>query len=187
MSFEPLKIEWKPFSFFQASIPATLQPWLNHAGSFIERLETVGITHPEIRILQQDWQIPEPDECDDLNTKEKALVREVFILTEKKIWMFARTVFSKGILDEKKSLLSLGKNTLGSILFQDKTIKRGELNIGRCCAGMPLYDKSIALLTEAPPTLWARRSLFYSNEKLLLTEVFLPDLVNLQFSQRFFN
>jgi chorismate--pyruvate lyase len=44
----------------------------------------------------------------------------------------------------------------------------------------PLYQRAAAELTDAPASLWARRSLFdLHGSPLLVTEVFLPEILML--------
>jgi chorismate--pyruvate lyase len=43
-----------------------------------------------------------------------------------------------------------------------------------------LYKSAVAVLDERPTKLWARRSLFYLRDApLLVTEVFLPEILTL--------
>ena len=140
-----------------------LTAWLSHKGSFMERLKIHGILDAKIKVLAQSWQMPWESECELLQTQEFALVREVSIKSGEKCWMYARTIFTKAILEgELACLAHLENRPLGTILFKDPLLTRGEFEY------LSVYNA------------YARRSLFKKQEKsLLLTEVFMPDMVTI--------
>lgn len=155
--------EWQ--NNLAGAIPQQLKDWLIHKGSFMERLKEHGILDAKINVLEESWQTPWESECEILQIQSPALVRVVTIESENKCWMYARTVFTKAILEgEYACLARLENRPLGSILFKDGTLTRREFEY------LALYNTDMV----------ARRSLFSRDEKsLLLTEVFMPDMLTL--------
>lgn len=171
------KINWQ--RMLDVNSPHSLREWLSYAGSFMQRLEQYGISHPTIKVLRQDWLIPENWECELLQLKQNdsALVREVCIYTNDSVWLYGRTIFPKDMLAGKQELSRLANRALGSVLFQDPEIKRGNLEFS--------YVEPNRLWRDFPPKhqgelCWVRRSLFSLHEhSLLLTEILMSDLAKL--------
>ena len=65
------------------------------------------------------------------------------------------------------------------MLFTDPTVRRGEIEVVCLQAGHALYDMTKRAEPELSDTIWARRSLFYIGDKVLLVnEIFLPNLID---------
>lgn len=161
-------------------VPYNLQNWLQHAGSFMARLQQFGVDNARIDVLAELWQCPDRDESQLLNMDlgTETLIREVLILSENRVWMFARTVIPQSFLTHKEQLAHLKTQPIGSILFNDKNITRGEFQFTRLHPTMDLYQKVQKYVPNAD--LLTRRSLFSLEQSaLLLTEVFMPDLMTL--------
>lgn len=203
-SKKTMKINWN--TSLDPDVPASLQEWLLHKGSFMQRLKQFGISDAEITVLNEKWQTPWDSESQllTLSQDEQALVREVLIFSKDKLWMFARTVFPRYILQGKyECLANLQNRALGSVLFKDPDLQRSEFEFVELQPHMPLYAK----VAEAAPDvcrlqqdLWTRRSLFtlrnpsanqvgelkkdsletMGDKSLLLTEVFLPDMIPIE-------
>ena len=161
-------------------VPRALQDWMLHKESFMERLRQRGAVGSSIRVLQQDWGLPEPDETSALAIEQNsdALIREVLIGNHDKQWMFARTILPRQTLTgEQACLMQLENRSLGSVLFNDPSMRRSEFEIA-CFRRQSSWNTEIGIYAKRIfPDLWARRSVFYLNEKpLLLMEVLLPDL-----------
>src|SRR5260221_4491606 len=112
----------------EAEIPTPFRAWVTHAGSFMQRLVQRGVSDAHVQVLRQRWVRPKLEERQLLGTEEgvQALVREVLILSEKKHWMFARTVIPRSTLTgEEQQLAHLNDRPLGSSLFNNPTMKRG--------------------------------------------------------------
>jgi chorismate--pyruvate lyase len=157
------------------SPPAELVDWLLDPGSFILRLKHYHIAKPEVHVLSQRWEMLPLDERKLLHVPERqyGLVREVLIDSSEGQWMFARTVFPASTLTGKD-------RSLGSVLFKDPRVLRGDFEIAAVELETPWHEKIKALANMNDDTLWARRSLFYLGHKsLLLAEVFLPDILKL--------
>jgi chorismate--pyruvate lyase len=75
---------------------------------------------------------------------------------------------------------SLGSKPLGAMLFAHPLVERKPLHYKALRSRHPLYQRAAALLSDPPNRLWARRSLFHLHgAPLLVTEVFLPEILNL--------
>ena len=74
----------------------------------------------------------------------------------------------------------LGSRSLGSLLFAYPGFRRGTIEFLRLDARHPLYRRA-ARLTPVGPSLWARRSQHrLGGQQVLVTEVFLPDILRLK-------
>jgi chorismate--pyruvate lyase len=139
------------------------------------------VHNARIEVLEESWQEPFHDEKQllGLQPSARALVREVLILSDNTIWMFARTVIPRTLLEgELAQLAHLKTKPIGSILFNDKNIKRGSFLFARLHEAMDLYHSVKKYIPEEERLV--RRSLFSFKEKsLLLTEVFMPELTTL--------
>lgn len=167
----------------KADIPNSYQEWVLYSGSFMQRLNQQGIVDAKIQVLQQRWLRPEAEERNllSMGLNTQALVREVLIFSEKKQWMFARTVIPRNTLTgEERQLAHLEDRPLGSVLFKDPTMKRGEFEFACFHPGEKWHNKVTQIVKQIFPDLWARRSIFFLRDKsLLLTEIFLPDITTI--------
>lgn len=163
-------------------IPCLWRAWLLHAGSFMQRLVQHGVSDARIQLLNQRWQLPRPEERQllDMDFRAYALIREVLILSTGNAWMFARTVFPRHTLTGQQQLARLKNRSLGSVLFKDPALQRSEFAIAYLQPEQRWHANIVQVVGHTLPDLWARRSLFtLQGKSLLLTEVFLPDIVTL--------
>lgn len=107
---------------------------------------------------------------------EKVFVREVTLHCDGIATVFAQTEIPYSTLTEQQQkLMELGDNSLGRVLFQEKSLQRGEIELAEFQVGSPLHLLCHSLSQSCQHSLWARRSLFYiHNKPLLVSEVFLP-------------
>lgn len=107
---------------------------------------------------------------------EQILVREVLLHCDGVANIFAQTEIPyQTLADKQKKLANIGSESLGKFLFQDKTLQRGKIEIAEFPIGSSLHELCDALQQPCDHSLWARRSLFYiENKPLLVSEVFLP-------------
>lgn len=185
------ELNWKKqYTLQESAVSTTLQGWLLHSGSFMQRLREHGVENTRIHVLSQEWQCAEPWECEllQLDLQTKVLVREVMILNEQHCWMFARSVFPRQTLTgEEAELADLKTRPLGTVLFNHPEMKRSEFSFVCLQPGMQWHQKVMNQVNEfvsetnnAYSHLWSRHSVFHLYEKsLLLTEVFLPDMAAL--------
>lgn len=161
-------------------ISADLQAWLTHSGSFMERLRSKNIHNAAVSVLSESWSSPELWETDCLGQcLSDALIREVIIASGEQYWMYARTVIPRETLvGDLSELAHLKNRPLGSVLFNHPLMQRGAFDFIHLQPGMDWHAKVMSYVKRELPALWSRRSIFsIQNKSILLTEVFLPDIV----------
>jgi chorismate--pyruvate lyase len=156
----------------QLQAPRIWRRWLCDRGSLTQHLIAASNNNFRVEVQQQCWAIPSRSEAKVLGIKYRqvALIREVKLIGNDQPYVIARTVIPAGTLTGKqKQLATLGNRSLGSLLFNEPSMRRGKFQISRL---------TNTLKTEATQkSLWARRSVFYLSKKpLLVSEVFLPVL-----------
>lgn len=162
------------------AVSPSVLPWLLDAASLTQRL----ISHCEgqfsVQVLDESWTRPAPGEIKVLGMKPGSIarVRQVQLLCDGVPWVFARTIIPYRTLQGPvRRLKLLGNRSLGEVLFADKSMVRGELEIAAIREGDFLYQKATQGLQNHPAVIWGRRSVFYlSGKPLLVSEIFLPDL-----------
>jgi chorismate--pyruvate lyase len=126
------------------------------------------------------------DECDAIGLQRQRIVREreVLLCCDQQPVVFAHTIMPLTSSTADWPFFSaLGDRSLGSTLFGDPKVKRGELEYAKLHAGHPLARRAMKATGQqhCKFPLFARRCLFKRNKGLLLvTEVFLPELHALQ-------
>lgn len=181
MKDEMFNLSW---SIDHLILPSAWRTWLMRPGSFMQRLRQQGVGHSVIRLVNQTWQLPALTEKKYLAVKsrEYALIREVLIHHQNQQWMFARTVFPRASLTGKeRRLAQLKSQSLGSVLFRHPFMRRGAFEYACVLPGTLLHSKMQQLTGRQFELLWARRSIFWlGRKKLLLIEIFFPDVLTLE-------
>lgn len=130
-----------------------------------------------------------------IKQQQHALLREVLLVCDGTAVVFAHSILPKQSLrGEWCALRSLGNKPLGATLFANPKVQRTPLTYKKLSSHHKLYkhmqqqgDVLSGLLANQPfnQALWARRSIFSLNKinlghaKILVTEVFLPSILNL--------
>ncbi|PIE44262.1 MAG: chorismate--pyruvate lyase [Gammaproteobacteria bacterium] len=152
-------------------IPSEWQSWLLDRGSLTQRLLQQSQGRFSVEVQQQRWQRPEANERKllGLDNRSVSLIREVRLLGSGIPWVFARSILPIATLTGKERYLgNLGSKPLGAYLFKSRSMKRGPIEVG--------YG-----FDDSGKALWARRSIFYLNGKMLLVcEFFLPELTTIE-------
>lgn len=157
-------------------------PWLREEGSLTRRIQrccdvfTVRplrsglgrIAHDEAALLDQP-------------PGRHAFLREVFLYADGKPVVFAHSACAPAHLRGAwGAVRGLGNRSLGTLLFTHPLVHRQGLHFQTLGFHHPLYQRAAVVLGDAPPRLWARRSLFCLHDApLLVTEVFLPEILKL--------
>jgi chorismate--pyruvate lyase len=157
-------------------------PWLIDRGSLTGRIKS-RCTEFSVRDVRTRYGRPCRDEADEigLHPHHFALLREVYLYCGDHPVVFAHSIISRaGMRGPWHGLGKLGNKPLGAALFADPLVKRAPLQFKKLNARHELYGRASRLLTNRPPHLWARRSVFHlGNNPLLVTEVFLPRILEL--------
>jgi chorismate--pyruvate lyase len=155
--------------------PPKISEWLYDQQSLTKKLEGL-CQHFHVQVKQQIIVAGESSLSHYFSPDRKRLVREVFLYCDDRPFVFAQTEIPISTLTEQQAQLSeIGTQSLGKILFNDPSMKRGQIEVAK-------FTDKLALALLSPPIqdnydhpLWARRSLFYLNSKpLLVSELFLP-------------
>ena len=150
------------------------------SGSLTARLRRACDGRFSVRVLVQGRGWPLLSEARRLGMRrgEAAVLREVELLCDGRCWVYARTVIpASSIRGSMRRLLGLGSRPLGEVLFSDRRVHRGGVELARIRPHQALFTTATAHLEECPPELWGRRTLFqFAARPLLVNEVFLPSV-----------
>ncbi len=175
---EPLWQIHMPFSHCGATNEQL--DWLLDSSSLTRRLQQTCNGQFRVVPVNQQWQRPQLNEAQALGIRpyERCFIREVHLLCDDRLRVFARTVIPVSTLTGNRRRLSrLGKKSLGAVLFADPGMQRSYIEVARLEAGQTLFEAAIAPLVERPSEIWGRRSAFFLDKKpLLVSEIFLPGI-----------
>lgn len=163
---------------------APMRDWLTTEGSLTARL----MRHSRqfrVQRLHQNGAICLPDEASAIGMARPGRVweREVLLRCDGEPVVFAHTVVPAACTASDWPLFSaLGERSLGTTLFHDPRVRRGELEFARIREGHPLMQRARAAIGGAGDKVYyARRCLYRRHQGLLLvTEVFLPSVLALK-------
>ncbi|RKZ99637.1 MAG: hypothetical protein DRQ47_10715 [Gammaproteobacteria bacterium] len=171
--------KWRPAQ--KRIIPANLASWLTETGSLTRRLQENDAGDFSVQFMGGHWLPSLPDETVVLEVAHTELVyqREVRLMLGNTAAVYARTLIPRTTFNAMRHrFLSLGNQSLGEMLFTDPTVVRGPIAVACLKPGQWLYEMAVREEKKRPDKLWARRSSFYLNSKVLLVnEVFLTDLI----------
>lgn len=166
--------------FRRAAFPVGLSEWLFEQGSMTRRVQKVCREDFFVRVLAQSWRCPQRTEVGALGLppNKRAVVREVELVGDGEALISARSVFPEATLRGKGRLLNLlGDRPLVELLFSDPTLMRSTFELALLYPGHMDYERALKHVSERPPVLWARRSIFrLYGGPLLVCEIFLPTI-----------
>lgn len=153
-----------------------IRSWLYDPRSLTKKLEK-SCHKFHIRVKQQLTINPAVSKLSHyFDNTDKIFVREVFLCCDDLPVVFAQTEIPLSTLTEQQTQLAeIGTQSLGKILFQDPSMRRGAIEVAQFTENSPVNALCSSLGQCCADNLWARRSLFYVNAKpLLVSELFLP-------------
>lgn len=160
-----------------------LRPLLLAEGSLTRRLRHCCSSAFNLRVLEQRWQRPWPDEQRLLRLSQGryTLVREIHMACGNQSWLYARTLLPpQALRGASRRFIRAGQRPLGALLFGAPSrtpIVRLSREFARLPAGCRLTQRLQQLLPAAAADLWARRTLYQSRSlRFAIVEVFLPPL-----------
>jgi chorismate--pyruvate lyase len=170
---------WRPARrVMRTSIPQKLAPWLLSVNSLTDSVVASCTGHFRILVVAQAWGRPSRSEARMLDIHPQRLVwtRQVYLLCDDVPWVYARSIVPPRTLTGRtRRLTQLRARSLGSILFSDPSMARGEFQIACFEAGDPIHASATRMLASAPQAVWGRRAVYtLSGKPLLVSEVFLP-------------
>jgi chorismate--pyruvate lyase len=161
-----------------------LRGWLTDTMSLTAKL-VASCGQFRVRRLAQRRSRCLADEAAAIGLCRRLMVREreVLLLCDEVPMIFAHTVVPLSAnASDWPFFGSLGERSLGSTLFHDPRVTRGELHYARLQADHPLVRRAAQALSKETwdVSLLARRCLYKRRRGLLLvTEVFLPSIATL--------
>ncbi len=157
-------------------LDTVLRGWLTEPGSLTARCQSV--CH-DFRVRRLSFGKARPL-TDTLPPHQLVWVREVVLECDGVPVIFAHTTLSTAVNGRlSRWLARLGSRSLGSLLFAYPGFQRGAIEYCRLDRRDALFRLASAL-TEDVPYLWARRSMHrLGKQEVLVTEVFLPAIVQL--------
>ncbi len=133
-----------------------------------------------LRVLSQQWVIPEIDEARILNIpyRQTALLRQVQLLCGDMVCVYARSIIPlKTLKGRHRRLLFLGDSPLGAYLFANPSLQRNQQQLASIAKKDALFDIAPAGSVQDCAQIWGRRSLFAIDQTpVLVSEYFLPAL-----------
>jgi len=158
-------------------MPYEIYHWLFDPGSLTAKIIEKCPGKFSVHLISQKRTTPTPDEIRVLGLKYRshAMIRQVILFCDDKPWVYARSVIPVTTLTGPlRRLAHLGNKPLGAVLFSDRSILRGQVEITSIDASHENY-KWMGMNSDY--LTWGRRSLFYKqSKKLLVSEFFLPDI-----------
>lgn len=158
-------------------------PWLRDHGSLTHRIQQRCEIFA-VRPVRCDLACVAYDEASLLGIPydRYAFSREVFLYADGKPVVFAHSTCARQYLRGTwQAMRGLGNRSLGNVLFSHPLVVRESLHYKALQLHHPLYQSAVTVLNDKPEKLWARRSLFYLRRApLLVTEVFLPEILKLR-------
>lgn len=162
---------------------AALRPWLHDHGSLTQRIQQ-RCERFSVQPVRSGLARIAYDEAALLGIAPHHLAysREVFLFADGQPVVFAHsTTACEHLRGAWKAMSGLGNRSLGSLLFTHPLVNRQPLRFKELPSHHPLYRSATHNLGRTSETLWARRSLFtLHGAPLLVTEVFLPDILRLE-------
>ena len=158
--------------------------WLTHRASLTARL-VARCQQFRVQRLHQNFSICLTDEFAEIGLQRslKVVEREVLLRCDERPVVYAHTVVPTSANATQWPLFAaLGEKSLGSTLFNDPLVERGQLSYAKLRHTHPLMKRIAALKILQTPVdyLYARRSVFRRKGGcLLVTEIFLPDIKRL--------
>jgi chorismate--pyruvate lyase len=167
---------------------AAMRDWLTTPGSLTARL-TAHSRQFRVQKLRQETNLCLADEAAaiGLHRPKRVWEREVLLRCDGEPVVYGHTVVPMSATAQDWPLFSaLGERSLGTTLFHDPLVERGQLEFARLRPGHPLLARVQAALAREgkgvrPDAVhYARRCVYRRRQGLLLvTEVFLPAVLNL--------
>ncbi len=161
---------------------AGMVPWLNDRGSLTQRIQQ-RCEHFAVHPVRSGLARIAFDESALLGIAPQCLAwsREVFLYADNRPVVFAHSACARQDLRGPWSAVgSMGNKPLGALLFAHPQVERRPLHYKALRGTHLLYQRAAVMLSNPPDRLWARRSLFYLHgAPLLVTEVFLPEILNI--------
>ncbi|QLH41600.1 MAG: chorismate lyase [Coxiellaceae bacterium] len=174
-----LPLKWQRTTILcKTKIPFQLNEWLFEKGSLTKRLQQAAEKQLDVQVIFTGWQQPRYDDCQLLQLSRRPVwVRQTLLQVDGRPWILARSVVPSETLKGRGQILKkLGNRPLGMVLYKDRHLQRGQIEIAQLNKTNPDYQLAGQMFPQITAHLWARRSvfLFITNHCLLVR--FLPSV-----------
>ncbi len=163
-------------------VPARVRDWIGLRSSMTARIHAVADTRIDVEVLRQATGRLHDDERPFFTDQpgRYGTVREVCLSADGVPLLMARTVLTSRRLRDHPTIRELGNHALGSLLFAGgKASPWTAREMIHLDAHSPLFALVRRRHRGVQARYWARRTLFWLfDEPLLVTEIFLPDLIH---------
>lgn len=154
------------------NFPASpLKEWLITNSSLTAKLRAFSPKF-EVKLLSETFQQGRLN-----NEVVNFMVREVLLCLDDTPWVFARSLLPDTLVNESNlGFAQLGTKPIGELLFSNQNIILGEMSISQ----FNQEANSDWPMQVSINQLWGRkRNFHYKNQRIIVTEVFLPAVENL--------
>jgi len=160
-------------------LKAEIKSWLFDSGSLTTRLMNHCDEPFSVKVLSVVRTTPTPDEVQalKLRSRSQAIIRQVLLCCGDRPVVYARTIIPVSSLrGSLRAIVLLRNKSLGAVLFADKNMRREPMEITSLKSSHKCYSWT---RYKGQELIWGRRSVFkLRNEKLLVSEFFLPGLIS---------
>jgi chorismate--pyruvate lyase len=170
-------VEWLPAERLgQLSVDGQVRPWLIGKGLLTKRLKAVCGEHFSLRLIELRSELISPANKLALGVRDAAaLVREVEMYFDDRLWVFAQTIMPDSTLSAHPWLAELGDAALGETMNDLSALERSSFEYAWLPAADALCTRALHTAEITPPGLWARRSTWtLRGAPLLVQDVFMP-------------
>lgn len=161
-------------------LDATREFWLTQQQSTTKLLESIyPLGDLKIVVCKAAWRTANTHDCTYIGVEQQECwIREVLICIKQQPWMWARSVFTKAIIQQSGiDFTQLSTTPLGAVIFKHADLIRSDFNYAVLNAQHADYQLIRQQTNIISPKLWARRSKFSLKQTgFLLYEVLLDKL-----------
>jgi chorismate--pyruvate lyase len=172
-------LQWMPAERLGAvSIEPRLRQWLIGQGLLTARLRAVGGEQFRVRLAEQFSALLDATTRQDLGTTDTAaLFREVSLQVGAATWVYAQSIIPDSTLGLFPWLAELGDSPLGETIGSMSGVTRQPYEFAAIPAAHPLALRVLALISERPAEIWARRAMLrLRGAPLIVQELFCPSI-----------
>lgn len=173
------RLNWCPGKRCLTSrIPEVYRYWLFDESSLTAKIIEACNGKFRVKVLSEERTTPTPDEIQILGLRYRshAIIRQVLLYCDEQPWVYARSVIPMTtLIGPLRRLSRLGSKPLGAVLFSNKRIVRGDMEVTILSSQHPNYKWT---QQEGHKFIFGRRSVFSLYKKsVLVSEFFLPAII----------
>lgn len=167
-------------------VPRAVRGWIATTSSMTRRIEAL-VSQPVVVSVLRDarGRIHTDEQCLLDSRQSIGHVREIILSAGGRALLVARTVFIARRLRLSRHLRGLGTRPLGELLFSKGQATWRQREFGRVSPRHPVSGLIESATSWQHKNTWVRRTVFLLNAcPILVTEAFLPDLLNVQHNRQ---